>query len=427
MSTQHLFPRPSPAIHADLERLLDAVETTFPLPSRFRSGLGTDVAALSRSLTAERGDRDGGYLGKPAALSAYLRYFLPWNVYRLSRLFPALSLNLTDGDAVTDLGAGPLTVALALWIARPELRSLKLEFRCLDRTGKVLEAGEAIFKALTATYPGGAPWKIRPIRGPLGVRIEGPRAALVTAANVLNELFWEDRSPVPEQASRRAAHLSALAREDGAILVVEPGIPRSGEFVSALRGAFQELGRRPLSPCPHSEVCPLPGGRRGAKWCHFSFDTEDAPERLHRLSAAAGIPKERATLSYLLSGGLSPLARSLAAQTGGLSLPGGSEEELAFRIVSDVFPLPGGSSGRYACSRRGLSLVTASKGKLDELESGTLGFAPRGALLDGRDPKTGALVIALERGTDLAKSQRGQWRGTDLAPKPRRRGGRGRP
>jgi len=378
-----LFPRPAPALRADLDRLLDAVDAAFPLPGRFRAGLPGDVAALSRSLTAERSDRDGGYLGKPAALSAYLRYFLPWNVYRLSRLLPSLPLDLKDGDAVTDLGSGPLTVVLALWIARPELRTKNLEFRCLDRTGKALEAGEAIFKALAGS--GAAAWRIRTIRGSLGTRIDGPKAALVIAANVLNELFWDDRAPVAEQAEKKAALLSALAREDGKVLVVEPGIPRSGEFVSALRAAFMEIGRDPLSPCPHTEDCPLPGGRRGAKWCHFAFDTDDAPDRLHRLSAAAGIPKERATLSFLLAGP--------QAQRGAATPPA---REIALRVVSDAFSLPDGSAGRYACSERGLTLVAGRRDAIDGLESGTLARFPAPAAgTERRDPKSGALVVPL--------------------------------
>jgi ribosomal protein RSM22 (predicted rRNA methylase) len=281
-----IFPPLAPGLGAEMGRLLETIDAAFPIPSRHRAELPRDVASLSRALTSARSDREGGYLGKPAELSAYLRYFLPWNVFRLSRLLPSLDIGLKDGDAVTDLGSGPLTVPIALYLSRPDLRDRRLEFRCLDRTGKVLDAGASLFEKLRAGA--GCAWKIRKIKGSLGTRIDGPKAALVTAANVLNELFWDDRHPAAEQAERKAAFLSALARDDGRILIVEPGIPRSGEFVSALRDSFIGLGRNPLSPCPHAEACPLPGGRRGAKWCHFAFDTDEAPERLHRLSAAAG-------------------------------------------------------------------------------------------------------------------------------------------
>ena len=97
-----------------LDRLPGLIDKVFPLPERFRVGLPRDVAELSRLLTSGRPERGASYLGKPALLSAYLRYFLPWNIYRLSRLFTSLPLELKPHDAVNDLGAGPLTLAAAL-------------------------------------------------------------------------------------------------------------------------------------------------------------------------------------------------------------------------------------------------------------------------------------------------------------------------
>ena len=71
----------------ETRRLMDGIpaliEKTFPLPGRFRSALPSDVAELSRLLTSGRGERGLSYLGRPNLLSAYLRYFLPWNLYRL--------------------------------------------------------------------------------------------------------------------------------------------------------------------------------------------------------------------------------------------------------------------------------------------------------------------------------------------------------
>lgn len=378
--TEELFPRPGDGLRRSLDSLLDAVDAALPLPGRFRAALPRDVADLSRSLTDLRSERDDGYLGKPGPLSAYLRYFLPWNVFRLSRLLPSLDLGLESGDAVTDLGAGPLTFAIALWLSRPDLRGKELEFRCLDRTGKVLEAGSRVFDVLAGEEA--ASWRIRTIRGSLGTRIEGKKAALVVAANVLNELFWDDRSPVSDQAERKASFLSALADDGGRILIVEPGIPRSGEFVSALRGAFLAEGRQPLSPCPHGGDCPL-GGGRGRKWCHFAFGTEEAPERLHKLSAAAGIPKERATLSFLLAG-----------PRGGAERAGGAAIEA--RIVSDAFALEEGGSGRYACTDRGLALVAGPRRDVEALRSGTLARFPDPGASPPRDPKSGALVVFAE-------------------------------
>jgi hypothetical protein len=365
-----------------LEGLPALIDRVFPLPQRFRSGLPRDIAELSRLLTSGRGDRDGGYLGRPALLSAYLRYFLPWNVYRLCRLLPALPL--APAGALTDLGSGPLTLPLALWLSRPEFRGLSLEIRCLDRNGAALEAGKALFSALAGKD---CPWVIKTIRAPLGAPVHGPRAALVTAVNVYNEI--PDGGAPGGFADRQARLLSALAAEGGAILVVEPGIPRSGEFIAALRGALGEQGRFPLAPCPHGGPCPFPGGviaggRGKAKWCHFAFAAGDAPRDLQALSVAAGLPKEQAVLSFLLAGPRSGRPPAL---------PGGP---IPVRIISGPFPLPRtGEYGRYGCSAQGPVLVTGSRGQIDLRPPGTLlrlNSPPR----EQRDPKSKALIFPLD-------------------------------
>jgi ribosomal protein RSM22 (predicted rRNA methylase) len=295
-----LFPPLSPESRRILDGVPDLIEKIFPVPKRFRPSLPRDVAELSRLLTSGRGDRGASYPGQPRLLSAYLRYFLPWNLYRLCRLLPALSLSLDGG--VTDLGSGPLTLPAALWIARPELRELPLEFRCVDRSAAVLEAGKQFFAALTGqTRPGGspAPWKLKLIKAALGSPVHGPPAGLVSAVNVFNELYEDipHRGSLRPFADKQARLLSSLTAEGGSVLVVEPGLPRSGEFIAALRASLVERGRKPVAPCPHAGTCPCPGGKEpgggpaktGGKgrWCHFAFETLDAAPALLKLSAAA--------------------------------------------------------------------------------------------------------------------------------------------
>jgi len=402
-----LFPPLSNEGRRTLNHLPGLVDKVFPLPGRFRAGLPRDVAELSRLLTSDRQDRSASYLGKPALLSAYLRYFMPWNIYRLCRLLSNLPLDLKSHDTVNDLGSGPLTLAASLWITRPDLRKLPLEFRCVDRTPAILEAGKKFFAALAAktSEDNGVdcPWVIKTIRGELkrngglSVEIKGKPAALTAAINVYNELFW-NFSPLDTEglgifADRSARLLSSLTELSGSILLMEPGIPRSGEFVSLMRSSFMREGRSPLSPCAHSGLCPLPGHnaprraeseRRGsgakAKWCHFAFDTEDAPDALHRLSGAAGIPKERAVLSFILAGPASPPEPLKKAKQPG---------PVKIRVISDSFPIQE-AWGRYGCSERGLVLVSGNRKCLEDSPSGVLEELP---LLDGlRDEKSGAFI-----------------------------------
>jgi ribosomal protein RSM22 (predicted rRNA methylase) len=372
---EDLFPELDTDLQAGFQKLLKTIDDTFPLSAKHRSGLPRDAAELSRQLTSGREDRVDGYLGKAASLSAYLRYFLPWNVFRLLRLLPSINIDLHDGDIVCDLGSGPLTFAIALWITRPDLRKLNLEIRCVDRTAPVLEAGKKLFYAFAGEN---CPWKIKTIRGTLGTEIYGDKAALVTAINVYNEIFWDDRNDLQKIVKNESAYLISLVKKDGAVLVVEPGIPRSGEFITLLRDRFIAAGNI-SAPCPHREKCPFPGGKRGTKWCHFSFDTNDASPRLHSLSKASGIPKEKAVLSFLFA--------KMNSQSKTVS-----ENILPVRIISDAIVLGDSSYGRYACSSRGMILAAGAKQVIDHIPSGTL-INLESDSSKRIDPKTGAPVF----------------------------------
>ncbi|MDR1867492.1 MAG: rRNA methyltransferase [Treponema sp.] len=329
-----------------LSDLLYVIEKVFPLPLRLQAQVPQTVATLSRLLTAERGARTVIYLNNRQHLSAYIRYFLPWNCYKLVKLLPNLSLDIADGDSITDLGSGPLTFALALWISRPDLRKRRIEIRCVDHAGAALEAGKKLFKVYTDST-----WTVSGIHSSVHGPIFGNRARLVSAINLFNEQYEHipHRADLLQTAYPLADLLSA--RTSDGILVVEPGIPQAGHFISSLRQALLEKRIMPHSPCCHRERCPLPFNSQ--KWCHFAFDTADAPVALQKLSQAAGIPKKRATLSFIYT-------RSKAPQT-----------QHGGRVLSDMFPLSYSLCGRYACSACGLVLIGAQPSLMKQYDSGS--------------------------------------------------------
>jgi len=389
------------------------IEKTFPMPGRFYSALPSQVAELSRLLTGARGDRSHSYLSRPNYLSAYLRYFLPWNILRLCRLLPSLDIPLRAGDVITDMGSGPLTFTAALWLSRPDLRSVPLEFYCIDNCAPALAAGKKFFAALSSQETRGGKdcaWKVNTVREKINLKtktaLARKKAALVCAVNLFNEIY-EDLPHTNSEALKRMASDAAQlmhnqAAENSRILTVEPGVPQSGHFIGFLRSAFLEMNRPPLSPCTHSQACPMPGGKtacgktacgkttggKGAnkkeRWCHFAFDTTDAPKELHRLSAAAGIPKERLVLSYLLAGAEKAQAApaKLAAEK--------------VRVISDAFSLPGNKYGRYGCCSEGLILVTGDKIRIEKAASGELLPKNADAANNARDEKSGALIMELK-------------------------------
>jgi hypothetical protein len=385
--------------------LSSLIDKTFPMPGRFHSALPSQVAELSRLLTGERGDRSLSYLSRPNYLSAYLRYFLPWNILRLRSILPSLDLPLRAGDVIADIGSGPLTFVAALWLSRPDLRAIPLEFICVDNCAPALAAGKKLFAALCAQED--CAWKVTGVREKINLKtktaLARKKAALVTAVNFFNEIY-EDLPHTNSEALKRAACDAALlmhnqSAPEARILTVEPGVPQSGQFISFLRSAFLELGRPPLSPCPHSETCPMPGGKAAfgktsggktanakKRWCHFAFSATDAPRELFRLSAAAGRPKERLVLSYLLAG----------AQKEGQKQAARPAAQI--RVISDAFSLPDNKSGRYGCCSDGLVLLTGNKSRMEKIASGEL--VPKNAVnsndVNARDSKSGALIMEIK-------------------------------
>jgi len=380
------------------------IEKTFPMPGRFRAGLPADVAELSRLQTSNRGERDLSYLSRPGHLSAYLRYFLPWNIFRLCKLLPNLDISLSPDDVILDLGCGPLSMACALWISRPDLRKIPLELRCVDRTAPVLLAGRKFFSALSGhNYPDNKyTWKIITIRENINPDhlYKNKPASLVCAANVFNEIYAKvspnNSADICEAAQSAARFLESCVKrntEAGAtsILVAEPGVPLMGSFISQLRSALIDRQYFPAGPCPHSNTCPIPGSGTGKKrWCHFAFDTVEVPTELHRLSASAGIPKDRAVLSFLHARG-SAGQKVVSDSAGSSALPNGRFQA---RVISDAFPLPEGKCGRYCCSESGLVLLTGKRYAVEACASGSLitVFADKNGK---KDSKSGALLAEL--------------------------------
>jgi len=376
LPTPHsLFKPLPPQTRLLLDGIPALIDRVFPLPARFRSALPKDVAELSRLLTSGRGERGLSYMGRPPLLSAYLRYFFPWNLYRLCRLLPNLGITLSHNDRVTDLGCGPLTFACALWICRGDLRSVPLEFVCVDQNRSALDAGMKFFTALSGEA---STWKIKTVKGDIRTA-KARNAALICAVNVFNEMYGDisrsNENSLPYNSLKASRLLAGYGSASSSFLAVEPGFPRCGEFISLLRGAFKEQGIRPLSPCPHDRACPMMGSKR---WCHFAFETDDAPQALHQLSGAAGLPKERAVLSFLFA-------------TRGGQMEDAKKDRL--RIISDAFPLPGNLFGRYCCSDKGLSLLVDEKRIIEKNNCGSLVNA---VIKEEKDSKSGALIARLQ-------------------------------
>ena len=345
-----------------LENFDDILQNIKPLSSKQLYQLPNLIKELSHQLTDERSSRHNGYMNQTVMLTAYSRYFMWWNLFRLTNLFRGFPKNcfdfLKDDDYCLDLGSGPLTIPVALWLSRPELRKKKLTWYCTDISQTALSLGEEIFLSVVAKTLSNdteiQPWKIIRVKGELGTEIRN-KASFVTCANMFNELYYDTAKPLEEQAKKYTNTLISYATEKSMILVVEPAFPRSSRFISLTRDALIRKKFSIISPCPHTKECCM-DGRKGGKWCHFVLDTSFAPKKLHKLSDKAGLPKDRASLSFVFAQNFEET----------------QNDELKIRVVSDMIKLPQNATGRYACSRLGLTLVKSNFANSKKFDSGSL-------------------------------------------------------
>jgi ribosomal protein RSM22 (predicted rRNA methylase) len=388
-----LFPPLESYVRDQLETLPLVIRGTFPLKRRFSAELPGNIARLSALMTKERAELNGSYMRDPVLLNAYLYYFLPWNVFRLSRLLPALLSGASIGPSyggidVIDFGSGPLTLPLALWIALPELRKTPLRFQCIDQSGVALDAGKKLFFAFAGE---GCAWQLKTRRAAPGERLVLDPAALVTSVNVCNELFQSlpqaDTGLLNSNARKFASFLVNLVDVSGHILILEPGAPRPSQVLSMIRDAFIEKGLVLEAPCPGAVLreCAMRGGRRGQKWCHFNIDTDGAPSILQKLSAKALLPKEKVTLSFLFAAKNAPVKKNKTDITG-------------VRVISGMFPLPEHKTGRYACTEKGLALIRGTRAIIEEYKQGAF-FQIKLPAKTAIDMKSGAFVLNIDETT----------------------------
>lgn len=460
-AVQPLFSRPDTFVQRGLSILPRILDEVMPLNASQRRELQFACRDLSVMLTTERDALARPYWASPRLTSAYLRYFLPWNLVRLTALLPNLELGLTGREArlnvgpndvdeplILDLGSGPMTLPLALWLSRPDLRKIPLTVVCTDTSSHVLDLGRqimlAMFREMSHNKPLEAVWTIRTLRAPVQTALRQVRGKpwLVTLGNVLNELDDKSR-PGQRRTVGIWKHLSSflddaahLLAPGGRILAIEPGTRQGGRLVSNLRRLamdprvgddYEELDEQddfddtidpnwrpshsldsddfddfddddddskafqpdfvPLAPCSHAGPCPMLAPRVNA-WCHLNTPPHDAPEQLRALSRKAGLDKDSVSMSFVLlqrRGAVESSAQSFAE----VSPSSLSPQTLRVRIVSEAFMVPGWlGRARYACSGKGLVLVMNSA------------WLPAGCLCDvqlteRKDGKSKAIIAVL--------------------------------
>ncbi len=384
---QELFSPLSRSIVNALQDFPQILNAVLPMQPKHRHLLPQAIEELSTRLTSERGLLQQPYWSAPRFTSAYVWYFLPWNILRLTRLLQSLDLPeptpmpvKKNGPALprifTDMGSGPLSLPMALWLAKPQWRSIPLTIVCTDISPHPLSTGQKIFEAMMGKD---SPWRIITRRCHLEATASEIHKTegipwLISAANVCNELKGRNDQSTEERLEEIIEKLlSTLQSPDARLLFVEPGTRLGGKTIVSLREAAQNYGLAPLSPCTHTHECPLDDTRT---WCHFTFDTQGAPRWLTELSTKANLRKEALSLSYVLFQNPKeeqdfPLTRQA-------------------RIISAPFRVPQlRGFARYACAPQGLALL----GQAEHLPSGALVQISPPTEDSPTDKKSGAFIL----------------------------------
>lgn len=413
----------------------EIVRSAIGLTSKQELSIPKDIRRLFHELTDERSTRKINYLNNPIKLTAYIYHYMWWNLVRISKLILNMEFDLDDNSIIADFGCGPLTLACAFWIAKPELRNKKLHWYCVDISAKALSIGYEIFNSLCSFTEDRkenpcTPWRITKVTGSFGVPLK-TKIDFFVSANMFNEIFWDSSLKVEGEAKKAVKSIfhyfnlkKDLPENDiKQALIIEPGIPLAGEFIAELRRLFLEKNFSILSPCPHNCICPIPGTNKDderyferetfpkyqknkkpvfarRKWCHFSFNTEDAPKRLVALSELAKLEKNRASLSFLYVKSQCDTLQSFDSKN--TPVKDGKQKinvNFMVRITSDIIKLHENDIGRYACSEKGFLLLiekNLANAKLKNYTDGSLvtiqveKFNP---FL--KDKKTGAIIIHL--------------------------------
>lgn len=417
----NVFASPPEDARRILENFDGIIRTNLPLSSKQLLLLPRNIKELSHCLTDERSKRRLGYMNDNVMLSAYAYYFLWWNLFRLTSVFSALDENvfsfLHDESVCLDIGSGPLSVPLALYLARPELRAVKLTWYCMDTSQNALALGENLLLSCAARLQNaqsadntedadGFCWRIVRVKGEIGTPIK-QKASFITCANMFNELYWNTSQPLEAEAKKYAARLFSYGAQkpDGksecAFFVAEPGIPRAARFISLLRATMLRKNMSCVSPCPHANECPM-DGKKGGKWCHFILNTETAPAALKKLSEKAGLAKERAAISFIFTRpealSRNPKAEHAEKRETDGKTAAAAKTPYRIRICSDPIALPEHKTGRYACAPWGLTLVIEKNAREKPLASGDLTEAPlKAADIQSLsiDRKSGAKIVSV--------------------------------
>jgi len=263
--------------------------------------LAADVLRLSRLLTKERGSLAAAYLRDEGLRRAYVRYFLPANMYKIHIPLTELSLhakNLLSKERlrVLDIGAGPGTSLLGVmeFFGR-QAQKPSLEFTAVDAVPENLREAEALFQEYRNGHPINASLHtVKATVERLEHHLEGG-FDIIVLSNVLNELFPGDAKKTAKRAEVLKNVLDRHLGPDGSCVIIEPALREtSREMVEVVCDLLAE-GFTIYAPCPERAFRAVLENPRD--WYHEDVPW-DPPALIREIDKLIGLRKDSLKFSY---------------------------------------------------------------------------------------------------------------------------------
>ncbi|HZC67660.1 MAG TPA: small ribosomal subunit Rsm22 family protein [Nitrospirales bacterium] len=313
------------------------------------------VRALSRLFTKERDALGVDYFADPALCRAYLLYFLPVNVAKVTSLLREMPALPARPLRILDVGSGPGIGALAVLdhLMQHDVAVHEGgEVIAVDCSRRAMQEAEVLWGKVSATRHGGPSFRFHTVTLDLerpGTRVPWKDGAfdLVILANSLNELFRSATDPIARRVTLLEALLDALS-SDGTCMIVEPALRETTRDLHHVRDRLVAARRATVySPCLHERPCPALV--HPDDWCHEERPWSPPP-MLQAIDREVGFIKDALKFSYLMlrKDGLTVAER-------------GSD---VYRVVSEVIVMKGDRRA-WLCNETGRPLV----GRLDKARS----------------------------------------------------------
>lgn len=341
------------------------------------------ILKLSQGFTSQRGDRYQDYFNDPVLRSGYLSYFLPVNLAKVLSILEKHQVTWSKKSLhIVDVGAGPLTMTLALVLHlienQPQLKdTIKITVDVYEMNAKVANEGAQILQNLVQKGWGSkAHLKVNVHSGNVfHKKFPVKKADFILLGNVLNE--FKTRT---QQSQMMQKLFKAFGRKDTHVLMMEPGTKKDSRDLQVLHDEILEkTSYKVLGPCLHQNSCPLNSVAK-ADWCHFK-QLWEAPRFLLEFDKITKLKKYYLLYSYLFLQNIEQLEEYASSD---------------FVAISDVMKVKGrddvigcGPAGRIRFSLRSYD-VSAENKDLTKLIRGEFFSVPElkgreGFEIDGRE------------------------------------------